>query len=181
MLPVPCPVSSYLGRPRPREGKERAFKAKETLGPLPGDLLPTRKQEWQITNTLSTTYTCTPSPTEADAHARGPAGTYLVFSVLNARTPAPLGAAWHPPTPALGREALPVSPGLAQQSVAPWRGRGGPPHPGGSGARRPGRLRSRPGNIWTELGGARAQGELGLAAREAGGGAEARGGARWPL
>lgn len=41
-------------------------------------------------------YTCTPSPTEANAHACGSARTYLVFSVLDALIPPPLGPARRP-------------------------------------------------------------------------------------
>lgn len=138
----------------------------------------------QITNTLSTTYTCTPRPTEADAHARGPAQTYLFFSVLNAPAPVPLGRAWHPDPQHQEhrehREGFAGQPRPEEECFSAG-GRGGPAHPGGSGARRPGRLSSRPGNIWTELGGAGTQAERGLAEREEGGGVWARGGAHWPL
>lgn len=77
-----------------------SFRAKEALKPVPIDLCPKRKQEGKLqTDAHNHIYTCTPSSTEAGAHARSSARTYLVFSATDALFHPPLRPARLLPQP----------------------------------------------------------------------------------
>lgn len=134
--------SVLLAGPHP-EGKEAgAFTAKEALKPLPKDRLLTRMQESKL-------QTPNISQPHIHVHAQPQRSSAHLLSFLCYRCP-PFYLRSVQPGVLYSRtgEVYQARPGLAWEECFCARGRGGPSLPGGSGARRRGRLSSRPGNIW---------------------------------